>query len=508
MKIKIAENIKRFRAVRGFTQSDLATLLSVSTQAVSRWENDQAFPDITTLPLLAKYLDVSIDELMGFEGQQNKSLQKELRERKQAIIDDESEKIKNEIRILEIFEELGRSKLFYLLGYFERLMTIKNDNDLNIENLEERAQKARQMIRDRLRASSMHERMHVLSRIASFEDEEKLELWAEEYELPEYIKSDFWDELLLSRYQMKKNIDKLKAQNQKILFEHIKNTVYYLTYWVSRDLMEQYGFGNLERCRIALETLDLYSTRVDDIFIFTRILAEVSYADALLINGYAEESLDTFALASEHLAVLYRLPEGSELRGSVPALDTVQTAIGVADKFDKCVINIGGYHKPLFDEIRGDKRFTEFLDSLGKFFPRRNCRSWMNEKGNDALDAQWEMLLNCARQEVEKLSDGSVVVMLTSAGSVCSISFRNMSETIDAEGAMKFLLEKKKSGDAKIERLVCMWHDGGIDLPSFAFREALLTIESKNISTQMIMNGFDGYVVMTVKATMPKGYDA
>ena len=47
MRIRIAENIKKYRIARGFTQSELALLLSVSPQAVSRWENGQAFPDIT-----------------------------------------------------------------------------------------------------------------------------------------------------------------------------------------------------------------------------------------------------------------------------------------------------------------------------------------------------------------------------------------------------------------------------------------------------------------------------
>ena len=69
---------------------------------------------------------------------------------------------------------------------------------------------------------------------------------------------------------------------------------------------------------------------------------------------------------------------------------------------------------------------------------------------------------------------------------------------------MKFLLEKKKTGDSKIEKLICMWHDGGIDIPSFAFRDALLAVDSKNLSTQMLLNGFEGYVVKTVKVTMMK----
>jgi transcriptional regulator with XRE-family HTH domain len=100
MRIQIAENIKKFRIASGYTQSELAILLSVSPQAVSRWENGQAFPDITFLPLLAKYLNVSIDEMMGFEAQKNKSLEKELYERKRAIIADQCEKLQNEHRTL------------------------------------------------------------------------------------------------------------------------------------------------------------------------------------------------------------------------------------------------------------------------------------------------------------------------------------------------------------------------------------------------------------------------
>ena len=65
MQIQIAENIKKYRIARGYTQSELALLLSVSPQAVSRWENGQAFPDITFLPAVANIYETSID--MVFE---------------------------------------------------------------------------------------------------------------------------------------------------------------------------------------------------------------------------------------------------------------------------------------------------------------------------------------------------------------------------------------------------------------------------------------------------------
>ncbi len=513
MRIQIAENIKKYRIARGFTQGELALLLSVSPQAVSRWENGQAFPDITFLPLLSKYLNVTIDEIMGSEGQRSKCLKKEVFEREIANIDDESERVKNELRILEIYEELAHTELPYLINYFRKLMDIKAYKRFILNDLESRIESARQMIRDFLRISNMHDRVTLLCTVAAFEDEENLTCWADEYQLPEYIRANFWDELLLTRYAREQNVNKLSEQNQKILYDHIKNTIYYLTDSVHGDIRAQgTEFSGLERYKTAFDTLSIYSKQVDDIFIFERIIAEVRYADALLTNGYVEKCLEMFALATEHLLALYQLPEGSVLRGSVPVLNSVHFVINGDDKLVKCVLNIGGYDKnPLFDKIREDKCFVKFVGLLEKFFPhfpQRKFRSFVNEKGRDILDAQWEMLLNRASKEVEKLSDGEVVVILTAKGTVDSISFQNIHSASEAENAMKFLIEKKKSREDEIERLICMWHDGSIDFPSYSFREALVAIDNKNLSTQMLLNGLNGYVIKTVKETMPKGYKA
>ena len=510
MELQISENIKKFRIASGYTQSELAVLLSVSPQAVSRWENGQALPDITFLPLLAKYLGVSIDELMGLEAQKNKNLEKELYERKRAIIEDESERLRNEQRILEIYEELAHTKIVYLIDYFQYLMRLKSNENCIINELNDRIENARQIIRGFLRTSNLSDRMQLLYTVAAYEDEEKLPLWEDEYELPEYMKSNFRDELLLSRYIREKNIDKLTVQNQKILYDLIKNTVFYLTDSVTDDIKELgKEFINVARYKTALDTLSLYSTQVNDIFIYTRIIAEERYAGALLINGYVEECLEMFALATEHLSILHKLPEGSVLYGSVPMLDSVRLVIDKNDKLEKCVFNLGGYDKkPIYDKIRVDARFTEYLESLKRFLPQRKSGSWVNEEGNDTVDTQWQMLLDRATKEADKLSDGNVVTILSSDGTVDSISFRNIDAAIEAENAMKLLIEKKKNGKARIERLICMFHDGSIDQPSFAFRESLVAIDSNNLSAQMLLNGLNGYVVKTVKATMPKGYKA
>ena len=63
----IGTNIKRLRQNKGITQEVLGEVLGISGQAVSKWENESALPDITYLPRLADYFGISIDELMSYK---------------------------------------------------------------------------------------------------------------------------------------------------------------------------------------------------------------------------------------------------------------------------------------------------------------------------------------------------------------------------------------------------------------------------------------------------------
>lgn len=65
MEIPIGQNIRRMRLERGMTQRELAHHLRVSVQAVSKWENDRAFPDLVLLPDIAVLFGVTLDELFG-----------------------------------------------------------------------------------------------------------------------------------------------------------------------------------------------------------------------------------------------------------------------------------------------------------------------------------------------------------------------------------------------------------------------------------------------------------
>lgn len=60
----IGQNIAAYRKEKGITQEALAEICSVTPQAVSKWENDVSYPDITLLKPLARTFGVSVDELI------------------------------------------------------------------------------------------------------------------------------------------------------------------------------------------------------------------------------------------------------------------------------------------------------------------------------------------------------------------------------------------------------------------------------------------------------------
>ncbi len=65
MNTTLGKRIAALRREKGLKQDELAEKLGVSAQAVSKWENDQTCPDISLLPLLAKTLGVTVDELLS-----------------------------------------------------------------------------------------------------------------------------------------------------------------------------------------------------------------------------------------------------------------------------------------------------------------------------------------------------------------------------------------------------------------------------------------------------------
>lgn len=65
MKLSLGENIKELRREKGLTQEELAEIIGVAHQSVSRWERGECYPDIELLPVIAGFLDTTTDKILG-----------------------------------------------------------------------------------------------------------------------------------------------------------------------------------------------------------------------------------------------------------------------------------------------------------------------------------------------------------------------------------------------------------------------------------------------------------
>ena len=76
-----------------------------------------------------------------------------------------------------------------------------------------------------------------------------------------------------------------------------------------------------------------------------------------------------------------------------------------------------------------------------------------------------------------------------------------LSEKKTDEAAL--IQEMQTAGNTKIRHILCMWYDGGIDFPSFAFREMLLAMDPENSEASMFVTTLDGVSEIKMHATMP-----
>ena len=122
--MQLANKIKQLRIKCGYTQGELAGRLGVSSQAISKWENQTTTPDITVLPLLSEVFGVTIDELFDLSVEQKL-------ERIENKLDIEEELTVREFEDVESFlkgqlnGKENLQKVNYLLAYLytHRLMS-------------------------------------------------------------------------------------------------------------------------------------------------------------------------------------------------------------------------------------------------------------------------------------------------------------------------------------------------------------------------------------------------
>ena len=70
---KVGKKIAELRQARGLTQQQLASILNLSHQAVSKWESGMALPDIQTLMDLTRFFGITVENLLTDEEEETES---------------------------------------------------------------------------------------------------------------------------------------------------------------------------------------------------------------------------------------------------------------------------------------------------------------------------------------------------------------------------------------------------------------------------------------------------
>ena len=85
--MSIGSTVKRLRLEKNITQEQLAEYLSITSRAISQWECDRTAPDISMLPQLADFFEITVDELLGVDEQEKNRIINDVVSETSAMID-------------------------------------------------------------------------------------------------------------------------------------------------------------------------------------------------------------------------------------------------------------------------------------------------------------------------------------------------------------------------------------------------------------------------------------
>lgn len=78
--INIGYSIVQLRKKYHVSQEELASFLGLSKAAISKWETGKSYPDITLLPKISSFFNITIDQLLDYQPQLNKAEIKDIYE--------------------------------------------------------------------------------------------------------------------------------------------------------------------------------------------------------------------------------------------------------------------------------------------------------------------------------------------------------------------------------------------------------------------------------------------
>ena len=319
MTLKIGKKIKELRRQQDITQEKLADYLNISYQAVSKWENGTALPDITLVPKIANFFGITSDELLGLKPEKNneelKQFEKEYHElgRKGKVL----EKIELSRKVLDLYPRNYQWMLnlaYALVSY--NSTTEQQEYTKEHKFIEEAISLCERILEDCTVDTIRHSAIQILCYNYPVVDRKEDAIRLAE-NMPNLLLSK---EMLLSHIYSGKERLKQEQNNLRLMI-HFCSSILYLMAWES-DLKQ--GFATDERIEILKTAIQLNKMMLGDNekevlcsgqlylyhFIIARFYCEKNLPDKvfeylLLAEKYARDCDDAMSLGEQKYKSLF-----------------------------------------------------------------------------------------------------------------------------------------------------------------------------------------------------------
>ena len=237
MNLEFGKNLKKLRHQKDMTQDELAQKLSLSVQAISRYETGTAYPDIEMLPVIAGFFGVTVDNLLGVSSV--------ARERRMDEYTAELRKLKDRKERLKLLRKQHAE--------FPDEWQIVNSMIYEMIYIPECIDEMREIVEDALKNcnDNLWRENIILSYLRAEPDEDKANSFTDKH-------ASHYDmrkiELLDDRYYERKEYDKLKRIRQKKSFDELEHSLFRLTERINNDIEVSY-----KNCSYMLNFIDHFS---------------------------------------------------------------------------------------------------------------------------------------------------------------------------------------------------------------------------------------------------------
>ncbi len=297
MELHIDKKIKEYRRKEDLTQEELAKILGVSHQSVSKWEQGDGYPDITLLPVIANHFGITIDELVGNDEIGRKEALDEYRKKfnSQPWIPEEK---------IALAEEMWRKYPDEWYIAKDLVGALLSDVDHPTERLS-RLREVCRIIVDKCPVSYVRE--HAISAMCTVCDDSELDSWAG-YLPSGYSSVHNMDDMLEERYVEKGDYEKSQAMWGL-------NNLHRVVEFTMRGSRHM---GSAERSLAVqqrrLDLIDFLSCgETVNGWLPYRALATLRVAAALFGMGRNEEGYEEMERAATLFEQWFAIPEGTEL---------------------------------------------------------------------------------------------------------------------------------------------------------------------------------------------------